>query len=134
MCLYKRKRRCNRKDLKRDRCYFKFRMKQLTLHIFLLLFAINVDAQNYYYTNSGTIEFQSDASEELIKASSNALRTLMDIDKRTFVFKLSIRSFHGFNSALQQEHFNEKYLESEKYPEATFSGKIIEDIDFTKDT
>jgi len=43
-----------------------------------------------------------------------------------------IRSFRGFNSPLQQEHFNENYLESNQYPKATFSGKIIEDIDFTR--
>ena len=33
---------------------------------------------------------------------------------------------------MQKEHFNENYLESDKYPDATFAGKIIEDVDFTK--
>ena len=42
-----------------------------------------------------------------------------------------IRSFSGFNSLMQQEHFNEKYLESEEFPEASFSGKIIENIDLS---
>ena len=83
----------------------------------------------YYYTNNGIVSFRSEARQELIKASSNHMRGVLDTQKRTFVFKVVIRTFEGFNSALQQEHFNEKYLESEKYPEATFSGKIIEDID-----
>ena len=44
-----------------------------------------------------------------------------------------MRSFEGFNGPLQKEHFNENYLESLKYPKATFAGKIIEKIDFQKD-
>ena len=44
-----------------------------------------------------------------------------------------MRTFHGFNSPLQQEHFNEKYLETDKYPESIFIGKIIEDINFEQD-
>jgi len=53
--------------------------------------------------------------------------------KKVFAFSVKIRSFTGFNSPLQKEHFNENYLESNQYPDAYFSGKIIEDIDFTKD-
>lgn len=44
-----------------------------------------------------------------------------------------MESFDGFNSGLQKEHFNENYIESSKFPEATFNGKIIEDADLTKD-
>ncbi len=44
-----------------------------------------------------------------------------------------MESFAGFNSALQRIHFNENYVESDKYPDATFQGKIIEDFDLTKD-
>src|SRR5690606_1209041 len=39
----------------------------------------------------------------------------------------------GFNSPLQREHFHENYLESFRYPEIVFSGKIIEDINLGKD-
>ncbi|MBK8556118.1 MAG: YceI family protein [Lewinellaceae bacterium] len=41
-----------------------------------------------------------------------------------------MRSFTGFNSALQQEHFYENYIETERYPITSFNGKIIEKIDF----
>lgn len=85
----------------------------------------------YYFTSEGTIKFKSDAPQEIIRAESKSVRGLLDGQKKTFVFKVAIRSFEGFNSALQREHFNEKYLESEKYPEAVFSGKIIEDIDLS---
>ena len=50
-----------------------------------------------------------------------------------FAFSVDVKSFKGFNSALQREHFNEKYMESEKFPKASFSGKIIEHVDFSKD-
>jgi hypothetical protein len=44
-----------------------------------------------------------------------------------------MQTFEGFNSALQREHFNENYIESNRFPDASFNGKIIEDIDFAKD-
>ena len=57
----------------------------------------------------------------------------MNVKKKTFAFKVSNASFVGFNSPLQREHFNENYMETDVYAESTFSGKIIEDIDITKD-
>ena len=86
-----------------------------------------------YHTTSGRIDFRSDAPLEIIRASSNDLLGLIDISKNNFSFKVVIRSFQGFNSPLQKEHFNENYLESDKYPEASFKGKIIEDADLTVD-
>jgi hypothetical protein len=86
-----------------------------------------------YYTSNGEVTFRSEASQELIKATSSRLQGVVNPENRTYLFKVLIRTFHGFNSALQQEHFNEKYLESEKFPEASFSGKIIEDIDLSID-
>ena len=102
---------------------------------FIVLMNSTLAAQdgNYFFTNTGKVSFKSEARQEIINAGSANLRGLLDPDKRTFVFKVIIRTFQGFNSALQQEHFNEKYLESELYPEATFSGKIIEDIDLSID-
>lgn len=61
------------------------------------------------------------------------MRGKLDAGKKTFAFIVKMNSFKGFNSPLQKEHFNENYLESSTYPDAYFSGKIIEDIDFTKD-
>lgn len=86
-----------------------------------------------YGTNNGTITFNSDAPLELIQASSKELRGKFDIEKKLFAFTVKINSFEGFNSPLQKEHFNENYMESVQHPNATFSGKIIEDIDFSKE-
>jgi len=97
----------------------------------LLQLSVGPPAGNIYSTETGTITFRSEAVEELISATSHQLRGLIDIEKRTFAFRILLRSFNGFNNGLQREHFNENYLESEKYPEATFRGKIIEQVDFT---
>lgn len=92
-----------------------------------------VQAQSIYQTVSGQISFSSEAPLELIRASSDQLAGLLDNDKKTFSFKINIRSFQGFNSPLQREHFNENYMESDKFPQASFSGKIIEESDLSKD-
>jgi hypothetical protein len=55
----------------------------------------------------------------------------MNLSERTFAFQIPIQSFQGFNSPLQQIHFNENYLESERYPMARFRGKIIEQLDLS---
>lgn len=104
----------------------------LTFVFFSFFITAHSTATIYYYSNSAQVDFKSDAPLELISAKSSTMRALIDIEKKTFVYKVLIRSFSGFNSALQKEHFNEKFLESEKYPEAIFIGKIIEDIDFSK--
>ena len=83
-------------------------------------------SQLYTVTN-GKISFRSDAPLEVIRASSSEMIGLIDIDKKNFSLKVQVHSFQGFNSPLQKEHFNENYMESDKYPEASFKGKIIED-------
>lgn len=95
--------------------------------------ATYVQAQSRYITSRGEISFTSEAPLEVIKAQSKELRGAIDADKKTFAFTVPVKSFEGFNSPLQREHFNENYMESTQYDKATFNGKIIEQIDFTKD-
>ena len=108
-------------------------MRRIILLLFLIHATANAQINSLYYTNTGKISFKSESKQELIAASSDEMQGIIDEEKKTFVFKVKIRTFNGFNSALQQEHFNEKFLESEKFPQATFMGKIIEDIDLKKD-
>lgn len=82
---------------------------------------------------TGQIKFASHAELELIEATSDKVQGLLDTSASRFAFSVEIQSFKGFNSGLQREHFNEKYLESDLFPTATFSGKIIEQIDFEKE-
>lgn len=98
----------------------------------LLLVAAKAPLQDYK-VSSGSISFRSDAPLELIKAQSSELKGAVLTEKKQFAFIIAVKTFKGFNSPLQQEHFHENYLESNKYPTASFEGKIIEDIDFSKD-
>lgn len=85
-----------------------------------------------YKCENGKVSFKSDAPLELIQAKSKKLRGLIDPEKQTFAWTVEVKSFEGFNSPLQREHFNENYMESKSYPKASFTGKIIEDVDFQK--
>lgn len=99
----------------------------------LIFSSLSAQLGKLFFITSGSVSFSSDAPFEMIKASSGGLKGLLDPAKKTFAFKINMASFVGFNSALQQEHFNENYVESSHYPEATFNGKIIEDDDITAD-
>ena len=102
--------------------------------VFLVFLFGNVNAQSLYECPAGNISFTSNADLEIIKASSDKLKGLLDVEKNTFAFNIDVASFQGFNSDLQKEHFNENYLESNIFPKASFSGKIIDKIDPTKAT
>jgi YceI-like domain len=114
--------------------FFNHRKNFLLFFILLLMLpGFTQQPATLYQTTKGRIDFRSDAPFEIIKASSNDLIGLLDISKNNFSFKVLIRSFQGFNNPLQKEHFNENYLESDKYPDASFKGKIIEEADLTVD-
>lgn len=99
----------------------------------VLCFLTKVEAQNKFSTDNGEIKFTSKAQLELIKASSNKMQGVIDASTNKFAFLVSMQSFRGFNSELQRKHFNENYMESEKFPTAKFSGKIIEQVDYSQD-
>jgi polyisoprenoid-binding protein YceI len=96
-------------------------------------FLINAGAQNKFTTKNGEIKFTSNAQLEIIKAGSNQLQGVIDPATNKFAFLVNMVSFQGFNSDLQRKHFNENYVESEKFPTAKFSGKIIEQVDYSQD-
>ena len=88
-------------------------------------------SQQICFTRNGTASFVSNAPLEIIKAQSDQLQGAIDIDDRSFAFTIDNKSFKGFNSELQEEHFYENYMEVQKFPVSTFEGKIIEEIDST---
>ena len=104
--------------------------KKVIAAVFLACVCTAVGAQNKFSVEKGEINFTSNAELELIKASSDKVQGLIDPSTNQFAFTIDIKSFRGFNSELQREHFNEKYMESERFPKARFSGKIIEQVDF----
>lgn len=89
-------------------------------------------AQDRVSANNGTILFVSEAPLEIIQARSKALRGTLEPESRRFAFSVHVQSFQGFNSALQQEHFNENYMESDRFPDATFTGRILDPVDTRK--
>jgi hypothetical protein len=102
--------------------------------IFLSVFAF-CSFQNkpsVFICKNGQASFISDAALELIKASTKGLSGALNINDRSFSFSVPSKSFEGFNSSLQRVHFNEDYMESETYPNSTFKGKIIEEVDLSK--
>lgn len=101
--------------------------------IFLTLLSQSLLAQKKFAIDKGEINFVSNAELEVIKASSKKIKGILDVSTYQFAFSVPIKTFDGFNSDLQKVHFNENYMESHKFPMATFSGKIIEQIDFTVD-
>ncbi len=95
------------------------------LIIAILFFAsINLHAQKFL-ANNGQVTFFSDAPLENISAINNNVSAVFDASTNDLVFQLKVSDFI-FPKALMQEHFNENYLESDIYPNATFLGKVTE--------
>ncbi len=77
-----------------------------------------------YITKSGSLKFEASASSfEEVKAVNSETSAVLEILKGDLAVLALIKGFH-FKSALMEEHFNENYLESEKFPRATFVGQI----------
>jgi polyisoprenoid-binding protein YceI len=100
----------------------------------VLLAVTSIVSAQIYNTKTGVISFVSDAKLEKIQAVNKQVNAALNINTGEFGFKVLIKSFE-FEKALMQEHFNENYMESDKFPLSTFNGKIVnlKDINFTKD-
>ena len=84
-----------------------------------------------YLTREGYIKFYGSTAMENIEATTKQASSVIDASNNAIVFQVLLNSF-GFEKALMQEHFNENYVESEKYPKAVFKGKIEGDVDYGK--
>jgi polyisoprenoid-binding protein YceI len=107
-------------------------MKKVLLSL-LVITAFQVNAQKYL-TKSGTIDFLSKAPLETIEGVNKSVAALVDAQTGSLDFIVQIKSF-VFDRQLLQEHFNENYMESTKFPKATFKGNIenMKSINLTKD-
>jgi len=97
-------------------------MKKIALTLTMAGICGLASAQKYM-TRSGKISFFSSTSIENIEAFNNEAAAAMDFKTGDVVFQVPVKSFK-FEKALMQEHFNEDYMESDKFPKATFKGKI----------
>ena len=107
-------------------------MKKITIIICLLVSTINLSAQDLYKATDGEISFFSEAPVENISAINKDVKALINPKNGEVAFIVTNIGFK-FEKPLMEEHFNENYMESHKYKVSVFKGKIIDEIDFTKD-
>lgn len=109
-------------------------MKILTIFSMTLQLALSqLSAQVIYTTDSTMVSFFSAAPVEDIEAINHTGTSLLNVAKSELVFRVPISGF-VFEKPLMQEHFNENYMETEKYPHASFKGKFSDTLDLSKDT
>ncbi len=103
------------------------------LFIPILILVMNgfAKAQNIWSSKNASISFFSSTVVEDIEGKSNTASSALDIKSGNMIFKVYNNSFQ-FKKKLMQEHFNENYMESEKYPISEFKGRIIEPLDLSK--
>jgi hypothetical protein len=101
-------------------------MKKIILLFSFILISIITIGQNKYYTKSGTIDFEASVpSFEEVVAKNDAVTSILNLETGEIASLALIKGFR-FKVALMEEHFNENYAESDKFPKATFSGKITD--------
>ncbi len=100
-----------------------FKMKMLVIAVCMLA-SISGNAQDRYFTKSGKILFESKAPLEDIEATNKTVTAVLDKKTGAFQFALSMKGFE-FKKALMQEHFNENYVESDKFPRSEFKGSVV---------
>jgi len=76
-------------------------------------------------TRTGKVSFFSSTKIENIEAFNNEVAAAYDASKGDLLFQMAIKGFR-FDKQLMQEHFNEDYMESDKFPKASFSGKVTD--------
>ena len=108
-------------------------MKLFLSFIVATLFLVNnTDAQKIFATRNGKITFASPSDED-VKAVNNEVSSRI-ADNGQMTFSLLMKGFK-FKFAEMQDHFNDQYIESSKYPRADFKGSIanLKDVNFSKD-
>ncbi|MBX2840890.1 MAG: YceI family protein [Flammeovirgaceae bacterium] len=87
-----------------------------------------------FITKNGHTSFYSEAPMENIEAHNKEVLSIIDFESNEIVTTMLMNGFQ-FKKSLMQEHFNEKYVESDQFPKATFKGKFTpnETIDLSKD-
>ena len=108
-------------------------MKKLVIFTAIIMGTLSAKAQ-LYFTKTGTIKFDSHTTLEDIKAENRKVVSVLNSATGALEFSLLMKGF-DFTNQLMEDHFNESYVESDKYPKASFKGSItdISKVDFTKD-
>jgi len=98
----------------------------------LLCCIITVTHAQLFSTSTGVTSFSGTTPLENIEAENKKCQAILNTATGELAIRMNMNGF-VFPNKLMQEHFNENYIESEKYPTATFSGKVTKTLDYTKD-
>lgn len=109
-------------------------MKKYLLLVLLLSSTCVLNAQSLLSTKSGVAKFNATGGLVKIEAVNNQVDCKMLPSNGQIVFALLVKGFR-FENQLMEDHFNENYLESTKFPKASFKGYItnISTVNFTTD-
>ncbi len=98
--------------------------------ILIMLFITSYASAQKYFTKTGETEFKASVEAfEPVEAINKSTTVILNTKNGTIAALLFVKAFH-FEIALMEEHFNENYMDSDKFSKATFKGKII-DFDAT---
>jgi hypothetical protein len=100
----------------------------------LLIVSLLISSKSFgqlYSTQAGETNFFSETPVENISASNKTVGAILNTSTNEVAVSMKMTAF-DFPNKLMQEHFNENYMESEKFPTGVFKGKIVEVIDFAK--
>ena len=107
----------------------------MKIKLFFLASALAISCAGYsqiYMGKTSVISFFSHGPIEDIAATTKSAQVMLNTSKGDVAVKVTIKGF-AFDKKLMEEHFNEKYMESDKFPYATFSGKVKDTLDYKKD-
>tara|TARA_B110000438_G_scaffold288074_1_gene321084 strand:- start:262 stop:804 length:543 start_codon:yes stop_codon:yes gene_type:complete len=97
-------------------------MNKNIITLLFVLYSVSSFSQKYISRN-GFVQFNASTPLEIINPINNHVSSVFNSENGEIVFQMNMISFK-FEKALMETHFNEKYIESEKYPKSTFIGKI----------
>jgi polyisoprenoid-binding protein YceI len=108
--------------------------KNLILFVALVFTSIVCFGQGKFYTKTGKINFLSKAPLEEIEGKNKTVTAVVDSKSGAMQFAVQMKGFE-FEKQLMQQHFNENYVESDKYPKAEFKGTITNNsaVNYKKD-
>ena len=89
---------------------------------FSLCWQVSLGQQNMY-TGNGQVTFSAGAPLDLIKGTSSEIKGSINPETGKVYFEIPVKSFQFANS-LMQERFNDKYMQTDRHPKATFNGEL----------
>ena len=111
-------------------------MKKIITALLILIICSNLHAQDKFFTKTGKIIFDATvpASPEKIEGTNKTVTCVLDTKSGAMQFAVLMKGFL-FERALMEEHFNENYVESSKYPKTEFKGSVINNatVNYSKD-